>query len=174
MTLTNIVAPDIFVPGNHEFDFGKAIFLQRMAEAKFPLYCANLRGPDGAPLPGFNDRAIIAFEGVRIGLTGATFDDTPRASSPEDLKFLSTVATTREQGEALRREGADFVVAVAHADRRQDYEIMGSRAVNLLLSGHDHDLFINFNEQVAGVESSYDAHYVTAIDIAQGRTAHPE
>ena len=166
MTLTNIVAPDIFVPGNHEFDFGKAIFLQRMAEAKFPLYCANLRGPDGAPLPGFNDRAIIAFEGVRIGLTGATFDDTPRASSPEDLKFLPTVATTREQGEALRREGADFVVAVAHADRRQDYEIMGSRAVNLLLSGHDHDLFINFNEQVAGVESSYDAHYVTAIDVA--------
>ena len=43
---------------------------------------------------------------------------------------------------------------------------MGSRAVNLLLSGHDHDLFINFNEQVAGVESSYDAHYVAAVDVA--------
>ena len=38
MTLTNLIPPDIFVPGNHEFDFGKATFLQRMAEAKFPLY----------------------------------------------------------------------------------------------------------------------------------------
>src|SRR5581483_152009 len=37
VALTNLVAPDIFVPGNHEFDFGKAVFLQRMAEAKFPL-----------------------------------------------------------------------------------------------------------------------------------------
>jgi hypothetical protein len=29
--------PDIFASGNHEFDFSKATFLQRMAEAKFPL-----------------------------------------------------------------------------------------------------------------------------------------
>src|SRR5262245_63828250 len=59
IALTNMVAPDIFVPGNHEFDFGKSIFLQRMAEAKFPLYAANLRGGDGAPLPSFKDRSIV-------------------------------------------------------------------------------------------------------------------
>src|SRR5204863_5583709 len=122
-------------------------FLARMAQARFPLFGANLRGPDGNPLPGFKDRSIVTFEGVRIGLTGATYDDTPRSSSPEDLRFLPTVPTIREQAETLRREGADFVVAVVHADRRQDYDIMGSGAVNLLLSGHDHDLFINFNEQ---------------------------
>jgi 5'-nucleotidase / UDP-sugar diphosphatase len=82
VALTNMIRPDIFVPGNHEFDFGKAVFLQRMAEALFPLYAANLRGPDGAPLSGFKDRAIIEFGGVRIGLTGAAYDGTPRASSP--------------------------------------------------------------------------------------------
>src|SRR6476620_10541258 len=47
LTLTNLIPPDIFVPGNHEFDFGKRVFLQRMAEAKFPLYGANLRAADG-------------------------------------------------------------------------------------------------------------------------------
>ena len=82
IALTNMIPPDIFVPGNHEFDFGKAVFFQRMAEAKFPLYCANLRGPDGKPLPNFRDRSIVTFDGVRIGLTGTTLDDTPRASSP--------------------------------------------------------------------------------------------
>src|SRR5713226_7560330 len=166
ITLTNLIPPDIFAPGNHEFDFGKATFLQRMAEAKFPLYAANLRGPDGQPLPKFKDRSIVTVGGVRIGLTGATYDDTPRASSPEDLKFLPTVATITEQAEALRREGADFVVAVIHASRQQSYEIFGTRTVDLILSGHTHDLFINYDGRNAMVESNYDAHYVTAIDVA--------
>jgi 5'-nucleotidase / UDP-sugar diphosphatase len=166
LALTNLIAPDIFTPGNHEFDFGKATFLERMGEAKFPLYAANLRGSDGAPLPNFKDRTIVTVEGVRIGLTGATYDDTPRISSPEDLKFLPTVATAKDAAETLRREGADFVVAVVHASREQDYAIFASRAVDLLLSGHDHDLFIEFDGRNAMVESSYDAHYVTAVDIA--------
>ncbi len=166
MTLTNLVPPEIFAPGNHEFDFGKAIFFQRMAEAKFPLYAANLRGPDGAPLPNFKDRSIVTIDGVRIGLTGATYDDSARASSPGDLKFLPTVATMQGQAETLRREGADFVVAVIHAAREQSYEILGTRTVDLILSGHTHDLFINYDGRTAIVESNYDAHYVTAIDVA--------
>ncbi len=70
IALTNMIAPTVFVPGNHEFDFGKAVFLQRMAEAKFPLYAANLRGPDGLPLPGFKDRNILTFNGVVWALLG--------------------------------------------------------------------------------------------------------
>jgi 5'-nucleotidase / UDP-sugar diphosphatase len=165
MTLTNMIPPDIFVPGNHEFDFGKATFLQRMAEAGFPLYAANLRGPDGQRLLNFRDRGIVTLDGVRIGLTGATYDDTARASSPEDLRFQPTVATIKAQADELRREGADFVVAVVHATREQDYGIFATRSVDLVLSGHDHDLFINYDGRNAMVESSYDAHYVTAIDI---------
>lgn len=165
VALTNLVPPDIFVPGNHEFDFGKANFLQRMAEAKFPLYAANLRRPDGTLLPKFKERTIVTLDGVRIGLTGATYDDSVRASSPEDLRFAPTVATMTEQAEALRREGADVVIAVVHADRRQDYDIMATRAVDLLLTGHDHDLFVSYDGRSAAVESSYDALYVIAIDV---------
>jgi 2',3'-cyclic-nucleotide 2'-phosphodiesterase (5'-nucleotidase family) len=165
ITLTNMIPPDIFVPGNHEFDFGKEVFLQRMAEAKFPLYAANLRGPDGKPLPNFRDRTIVTLDGVRIGLTGAAFDDTPRVSSTEDLRFAPTVATAKQQADLLRKEGADFVMAVVHADRKQDYELFATHAVDLILTGHDHDLFINFDGRDAMVESSYDAHYVTAIDV---------
>jgi len=57
-------------------------------------------------------------------------------------------------------------VAVVHADRKQDYELMGTRAIDLILTGHDHDLFVNFDGVTAAVESSYDAHYVTAVDVA--------
>ena len=117
MALTNALKPDIFVPGNHEFDFGKAVFLKRMAEAKFPVFAANMTGPDGKPLPGIKDRDIVSFDGVRIGLTGAAHDGTPRMSNSEDLKFLPTVAAMKAQAEALRRDGVDLVVVVMHADR---------------------------------------------------------
>lgn len=165
VTLTNMIPPDIFVPGNHEFDFGKETFLQRMAEAKFPLYAANLREPDGKPVQRYQDRSIVTIGGVRIGLTGGTLDDTPRTSSPGDLQFLPTVATVKAQAEMLRKEGADFVVAVIHADRHQDYELIATRTVDLILTGHVHDLFINYDQRTATVESSYDAHYVTCIDV---------
>src|SRR6188474_2922398 len=65
VTLTNALKPDIFVPGNHEFDFGKAVFFKRMAEAKFPLFAANMVGADGKPFGGFKDRDIVSFGEVR-------------------------------------------------------------------------------------------------------------
>ena len=168
VNLTNMVRPDIFTPGNHEYDFGKAVFLERMAAATFPRYGANLRNADGATLPDFQDRSMVTVGGVRIGLTGATYEDSPRASDPGDLKFASSVATLIEQARTLKREGADFVVAVAHVTREQGYELYRSDTIDLILTGHTHDLFINYDGNTAMVESNYDAHYVTAIDVAIG------
>jgi 2',3'-cyclic-nucleotide 2'-phosphodiesterase (5'-nucleotidase family) len=165
LTLTNMVRPDIFAPGNHEFDFGKEVFLKRMSEAKFPIYAANLRGPDDKPLPGFRDRDIVTVDGVRIGITGAAYDGTPRTSSPGDLKFHRTVGTVVSQADRLRLEGADFVLAVVHAARSPTLDMMLTRQIDLVLSGHNHNLYINFDGRNGIVESSYDAHYVVAIDV---------
>ena len=123
IALTNAIKPDIFVPGNHEFDFGKAVFLKRMAEAKFPVFAANMTEAGRPAAAGIKDRDIVSFDGVRIGLTGAAHDDTPRMSNSEDLKFLPTVATMKAQAEALRRDGVDLVVVVMHADRKQGVEL---------------------------------------------------
>jgi 5'-nucleotidase/UDP-sugar diphosphatase len=165
ITLTNMLKPDIFVPGNHEFDFGKTVFLQRMAEANFPIFAANMQGPDGRPLPGIKDRDIVAFDGVRIGLTGAAHGGTPRMSNSGDLQFLPAVAAMKTQAEALRRDGVDLVVAVMHADRKQGEDLVETHAADLVLTGHNHDLFINFDGRSAMVESAYDAHYVTLVDV---------
>src|SRR5262249_37624060 len=156
MTLTNLIPPDIFVPGNHGFDVGKDDFLQLMAEATVPLYAASLRSPDGQQLSNVRDRSIVTLDGVRIGLIGAPYDDSVRASDPGDLRFLPAVATLNEQAATLRREGADFVVAVAHVTREQGYQIFRGRAVDLLLTGHTHDLFIEYSGRNAMFESSYD------------------
>ena len=118
VALTNVIKPDIFVPGNHEFDFGKAVFLKRMARGEVSGVCRQHDASRTAqPLPGIKDRDIVSFDGVRIGLAGAAHDSTPRMSNSEDLQFLPTVATMKAQAEALRRDGVDLVVVVMHADR---------------------------------------------------------
>ena len=166
IALTNMIAPDVFVPGNHEFDFGKQVFLDRMREATFPLYGANFRDASGAPLPGHKDRSVLDVGGVRIGLTGLAYEQSPRMSSPEDLRFGPTIDTTKAQAAALRAEGADFVCAVLHCNRGDGLALQYARAAELLLTGHTHDLFINHDGKCALVESGYDAHYVTCVDVA--------
>jgi 2',3'-cyclic-nucleotide 2'-phosphodiesterase (5'-nucleotidase family) len=109
---------------------------------------------------------MLTFDGVRVGLTGLAYERSPAASSTEDLKFASTVDTAKAQAAALRQAGADFVVAVMHADRGDSFLLQFSGVAELLLTGHTHDLFVAHDERAAIVESSYDAHYVTVIDVA--------
>ena len=165
VALTNLIAPDIFVPGNHEFDFGKAMFLERMAEANFPLYGANLRDAGGTAIAGFRDRTLLDLNGVRIGLTGLAYEQSPRMSSPEDLRFSSTIDATRGQAAALREAGADFVCAVAHCNRGDALKLQYERTAELLLTGHTHDLLVSYDDACALVESGFDAHHVTCIDV---------
>lgn len=165
MALTNTLKPDIFVPGNHEFDFGKAVFLKRIGEANFPVFAANLAGAGGRPIAGFKDRDFIRIDDLKIGIAGAAHDRTPQMSNPEDLKFLPTVATMRAQAEALRRDGADLVIVVMHADRRQAFELAETHTVDVILTGHNHDLFVDFDGRTLMVESAYDAHYAAVIDL---------
>jgi 2',3'-cyclic-nucleotide 2'-phosphodiesterase (5'-nucleotidase family) len=137
-----------------------------MGEATFPLYGANLRDAGGETLPRFRDRSMMTIGGVRIGLTGIAYEQSPRMSSPEDLRFASCIDTTKAQAAALRQEGADFVCAVLHCNRGDAIKLQYERPAELLLTGHTHDLFVNHDGRCALVESGYDAHYVTCVDVA--------
>jgi 2',3'-cyclic-nucleotide 2'-phosphodiesterase (5'-nucleotidase family) len=166
VALLNEFPPDVFVPGNHEFDFGKEVYAQRRAEAKFPFLAANLRDAHGQPLPGHQDRTMLDVNGVKIGIVGIGLQATGNVSSAGDLQFLPEIETLRAQAKALRAEGADLVVAVTHTDRPVDFQIMEARIVDVLLTGHDHDLRVVYDGHTVMVESGEDAHYVTALDVA--------
>lgn len=163
--LLNLAPPDVFVPGNHEFDFGPAVFAERVAQARFPFYAANLRGADGERLPGLTDSALITLGGIRLGLVGIALEATPEKSQSGDLRFGPEIATLAREAERLRAEGAQMIVGIAHTARVTDDAIVRARLVDILLSGHDHDLFLRDDGQSVLVESSHDAHFVTAIDV---------
>ncbi|MGX1789390.1 bifunctional metallophosphatase/5'-nucleotidase [Bosea sp. NPDC055332] len=166
VAMQNKMGIDVFVPGNHEFDFGKENYLKLAAAQTYPTFAANLRDAAGNPLPGHKDSQIFELGGIKVGVIGTTFDPTPQLSNPGDLKFSSTMEALRREARKLKSEGADILVAVVHADRAMDYEIVRSRVVDILLTGHDHDLAIAYDGKVVMVESNEEGNYVTAIDIA--------
>lgn len=164
IALLNVVPPTIFVPGNHEYDFGPKVFAERMKEANFATVAANLQGPDGRMFPGMTDKMTASIDGANIAMIGLTADDAPEKSSPGNLKFLSTVDTGIEMANAIRKAGADFVVGVVHAHRGEDKQLFDSHAFDLILSGDDHDLTVLYDGRTALAESREQAEYLVAID----------
>lgn len=163
--LTNFAPPDVFVPGNHEFDFGKDNYVKRHAQSKFPYFAANMRQADGSPVPGHKDNEMFERGGFKIGVFGVVLPYTAQLSSPGDLKFLPTMDTVRAQSKLLRDAGADLIVCCAHTDREEDNAIVRSRLVDVLLTGHDHDLAVAFDGRAVMVESNEEGNYVTAVDL---------
>lgn len=162
--LMNQIGFDYFVPGNHEFDAGKDNFLTQMAALKAKKLGANLR-LDGKPLAGFIDTDMIEVDGVKIGIVGAAFDGTPEVSSPGDIQFESTLATTLDQAKALKAAGAEMVIALVHAPRDVDIELARSGAIDLVLSGHDQDLFVNYDAKAVLAESLDQGDQLVAVDV---------
>ncbi|MGW9331468.1 bifunctional metallophosphatase/5'-nucleotidase [Bosea sp. NPDC055594] len=166
VAMQNKMGLDVFVPGNHEFDFGKENYLKLTAAQTYPTFAANLRDAAGNLLPGHKDSQIFELGGFKVGVIGTTYDPTPQLSNPGDLKFSSTIEALRREARALKAQGADILVGVVHADRATDLQIVRSRVVDILLTGHDHDLAIAYDGKVVMVESNEEGNYVTAIDVA--------
>ncbi|WP_368905129.1 bifunctional UDP-sugar hydrolase/5'-nucleotidase [Taklimakanibacter lacteus] len=164
--LTNLVPPDAFTPGNHEYDFGPDIFLKRMSEAKFPLIAANLRDAEGKPVKDFTDTLMIERGPVKIGIVGLTSDESYHASSPGNLKIANALETGLAKARELRDQGADFVVALTHSGHAEDRAMYDSRLFDLIMTGHDQDLLINYDGRTAMMESYEQADFVTIADIA--------
>lgn len=166
--LLNQAGIDVFVPGNHEFDFGPDVFKQRMSEATFDKVASNLREADGTMIDGFLDQKILEFGPVKVGFVGLTGEDAQEKSSPGDLTFAGAVETLEAKAEALRGEGADIIVAVSHTDRRTDRELADSGAADLVLSGDDHDLLLSYDGKVVLAEGREQGEFLPVIDLNVG------
>ncbi len=163
--LLNRIGIDVFTPGNHEFDFGEAVFRQRMGEAKFALLAANLRDASGHALPGFADSKIIDVDGVKVGIFGLTDDEAARRSSPGSLKLLPAIETAKREAQALRDAGADLVVVVTHSEWQDDLRLAKLGPIDIVLSGHDHNLLVAYDGRAAIGETQADGVNLVAIDV---------
>jgi 2',3'-cyclic-nucleotide 2'-phosphodiesterase (5'-nucleotidase family) len=166
----NRLKVDIFTPGNHEFDFGPAIFRARMAEAAFPVVTSNVREKDGSQPKNTIESKIVTVGSVKIGFYGLTTEDTVIVSSPGDIAFKPSLETGKAEADALRKAGADIVVAVVHTPLAVDMALVHARAADLVLSGHDEFLMAFFDGKTALTESKSQADFAVVTTLAIDKT----
>jgi len=168
--LLNRIAPDIFTPGNHEFDFGPENFRARVQQSTFAVLGANILEKDGTPVAGLTATKLVEIGGFKLGFVGVCTEDTAVLSSPGDIRFAPAVETARQLAQDLRKAGADIVVAVTHIGFGDDMALVRSGALDVVLSGHDHNLVTYWDGKTLLVESASQADFVTPIDLLIEKT----
>ena len=163
--LFNRIGFDAMALGNHEFDFTPAVTVERIAEAEFPMLSNNAVEPDGTLVDGVTEHLLIEVDRYRVGVFGLTTATTAVKSSPAPVTFRPAAEVAAEQAKKLREAGADLVVALAHTDRAEDAELMRQGAVDLLLSGDDHDMKVEVGADTTFVESGEQAKFVTVVEV---------
>ena len=89
----------------------------------------------------------------------------PNFPRPGDLKFLPAVETASAKAKELKEAGADFIVAINHNSRAIGQQMVDAGTVNLVLNGHNHDLWVFYNGKAAAMESQSDGQFISAVDI---------
>jgi len=151
---------DAFVPGNHEFNFGRGAIQLVSASAPCPWLSANIVARETLePFFGKPYRIWTSEAGIRVAVLGLTTAYIPHWELPghiEGLAFLPAVEAARKWVPYLReKQGADIVVVSYHGGLESDpvtgestepwtVENEGCRlctevdGIDVLLTGHQH------------------------------------
>jgi 5'-nucleotidase/UDP-sugar diphosphatase len=165
--LFNALGVDVVVFGNHEFDFGPDITLQRMGESAFVWLGTNVLGPDGKPFGNALATLTRQVGTFTVGLFGILTPDTAYLSSPgPGVVFAPVLPTAKAAVETLRKAGADVIIALTHLTIAEDRELASQvPGIHLILGGHEHDPITWYEGSTLIHKSGYDAHYLGRIDV---------
>ncbi len=120
----NYLDPLAVGAGNHEFDFGVDVATDRFEASEFPWVVANLKTPDGDPLPGTERWITRDVGGITLGIFGSGVRNFYGITDyPEEYEALDPVEASQEATAALKDAGADLVVLASHTDHSTHYEI---------------------------------------------------
>ena len=141
---------DVFVLGNHEFNFGMEALDEILKDIKAKKLTANFYYKK-------NDKryidatTIIEKDGVKLGIIGLS---TPMSVKFEedtgnlkDMKFTSPTEEARTQVEKLKAKGVDAIIAVTHMgiDNENNIPDTGMRdvinavdGIDVVIAGHMH------------------------------------
>lgn len=153
----NGVGYDAVTIGNHEFDFGRDVLLERIAESDYPYLSANIRYAETGALVEFAQPYVIQqVNGVQVGIIGLTTTATAGIVHPKhisDLVFTDYASAMDEFVPQMRAEGAEVVLLLAHVCPSDLYtlarRIQGTPAqVDAMFAGHCHQLSAR---EVAGI-----------------------
>jgi 5'-nucleotidase len=97
--------------GQHDFDFGAAQTRRLVARSRFPWITSNLVDRVGAPFDGLPTRMVRRVGSLRVGFLALT-DDMETTTQEGEVVEQDLLASARREAEALRRDGAEAIVAL--------------------------------------------------------------
>lgn len=161
---------DILVPGNHEFDFGVSKFVDKAKNSGLNYICANFTDQDNNLIfhkdnKGYDIREInIGGETKKVAFIGIDTPEsiskgTPKNFQDENGNYIYSFNAKPNQAlydivqnniDAVKNEGADFVIVMAHLGDNggtdgwysQDV-IANTSGIDVLLDGHAHSVIPN-------------------------------
>ncbi|MGH9834548.1 MAG: bifunctional metallophosphatase/5'-nucleotidase, partial [Blastocatellia bacterium] len=163
----NAIGLDYAVLGNHEFDFGNEVLLERMKESKFVWLGSNvIDRQTGKPFNNMPPYVIRKFGGVKIGLFGLLTTDTATSSKPgANIRFVDPILTARRIVRKMRAEGAKVIIAVTHLALSQDKELARTGLVDVIIGGHEHELLQSHAGHAPIFKWGSDARILGRIDL---------
>ena len=151
--------------GNHEFDYGQEITLERIAQAKYPLMSCNIlvdATKEYFTLPA----TILNRPSGKIGIVGFTTPETMVSTAPKNIRGLyfkqkeELYAEAQKQIDKLKAAGCDLIIGVGHMGsedgcmgNRSDDVIMHTKGLDVFVDGHDHRIKNNYINGVLQVET---------------------
>lgn len=144
---------DVVATGNHEFDDGPEEFMKFIEAADFPIIGGNFDVTRDENLRGkIKGSIVVEVGGEKIGIIGATTEDTPEISSPgDDVEFTNVIQYVRGASEALDAAGVNKIILLSHIGYNQDMEVAAALPlVDVIVGGHSHTLLSNTDEKAAG------------------------
>lgn len=163
----NALGLDAATFGNHDFDFGPTVLVERMRESRFAWISSNVRDRrTGGAFGGAQHDRIVTLGGIRVGLLGLTLQETMRTSSPgPDLAFDDPLRVGVETAAALRHRGAQVVVAITHQDMDADRALGDKAAVDLIIGGHEHEPLVAESTRAIVTKAGSDGRYLVQVDL---------
>ena len=125
--IMNKLGYDVATPGNHEFDYGMDQFNKLVEKADFDYISCNFVDKDGNPV--LKPYVIKEADGVKIAFVGISTPKTITTSTPtyfqdgngnyiygfmQDDTGEKLYAAVQSAVDAARKEGAKYVIAMAH------------------------------------------------------------
>ncbi|MFC3703486.1 bifunctional metallophosphatase/5'-nucleotidase [Devosia honganensis] len=143
---------DVVATGNHEFDDGPEEFMRFIEAAQFPIIGGNFDVTRDESLRGkIKGSIVVEIGGEKIGIIGATTEDTPEIASPGDVEFYDVIQYVRGASEALDAAGINKIILLSHIGYNEDMQVAAALPlVDVIVGGHSHTLLSNTAEGAAG------------------------
>jgi 2',3'-cyclic-nucleotide 2'-phosphodiesterase (5'-nucleotidase family) len=164
----NAAGLDLATLGNHEFDFGSDLLIRRMGEARWQWVVTNVIDTNtGKPVGGALPYLVKTFGTLKVGFIGLCLTTTE--ISRDKLTHLRLVDPIEAAGRylpALRREGANIIVAITHLKFSDDRALARKfPQIDLIIGGHEHYPITATENRTLISKAGSDAKFVARIDV---------